>query len=100
MVSSKNDSIYAAVASDHPAEEDSWVAEAIGMQSTTVEVQAPSDLPEGYQLSVEMEGETIVVAVVCIICTTKHYDCVAASPYSARSRIPCDSLCYVARSLD
>jgi hypothetical protein len=78
MVSSKNDPIYAAVASNHPVEEDSPIAEAIGVQSTTIEVQAPSDLPEGYQLSVEMQGIMIVVAVVCIICTTKHYYCIAA----------------------
>jgi hypothetical protein len=78
MASSKNDPIYTAVASDHPVEEDSPIAEAVGMQSTAVEVHAPSDLPEGYLLSVEMQGNTIVVAVVCIICMAKHYYCIVA----------------------
>jgi hypothetical protein len=64
MTSSKNEAVYAAMATDHPTE-DLPVAEAIGMQS--VEVRAPCDMPEGYQLSVEIQGKKTIVAVVCII---------------------------------
>ncbi len=69
MASSKNDGVYAAVESDFPAEEDFPVAEAIGMQ--LVEVQAPCDLAEGYQLSAEIHGKQTVVAVVCILTRLK-----------------------------
>jgi hypothetical protein len=55
MASSKNDAVYAAVGADFPEEEDSPIAEAIVMQ--VVEVQAPCDMPEGYQLSVELHGK-------------------------------------------
>jgi hypothetical protein len=63
MASSKNEAVYAAVGADFPEEEDSPIAEAIVMQ--VVEVQAPCDMPEGYQLSVEIHGKKTVVAVVC-----------------------------------
>jgi hypothetical protein len=63
MASSKSEGVYAAVETDHPAE-DIPVAEAIGMDS--VEVQAPCDMPAGYQLSVNIQGKKTVVAVVCI----------------------------------
>jgi hypothetical protein len=65
MASSKKEAVYAAVETDHPAD-DIPVAEAIGIQS--VEVEAPCDLPEGYQLSVETKrGKKTVVVAVCII---------------------------------
>jgi hypothetical protein len=64
MASSKNEAVYAAVGTDFQ-EEDLPVAEAIGLQ--LVEVQAPCDLSEGYQLSVEIQGKKTVVAVVCIL---------------------------------
>jgi hypothetical protein len=70
MASSKNEAVYAAVGTDFPDEEDPPIAEAIGMQ--LVEVQAPCDLAEGYQLSVEIHGkQTVVVAVVCILDVNK-----------------------------
>lgn len=68
MASSKNNAVYAAVAPDFSEEEEDYPvaeAEAIGMQ--LVEVQAPCDLAEGYQLSVEIRGKKTVVAVVCTI---------------------------------
>jgi hypothetical protein len=65
MASSKNEAVYAAVETDLPAD-DIPFAEAIGMQS--VEVVAPCDLPQGYQLSVETkQRKNAVVAAVCII---------------------------------
>jgi hypothetical protein len=64
MASSSNEADYAALVTYLPAE-DLPVAEAIGMES--VEVQAPCAMPEGYQLSVEIQGKKTVVAVVCII---------------------------------
>jgi hypothetical protein len=64
MASSKDKVVYAAVETGHPAE-DIPVAETIGMES--VEVRAPCDLPEGYDLSVEMQGKKTVVAVVCMV---------------------------------
>jgi hypothetical protein len=98
MASSRNEALYAAVETDALVE-DIPVAEAIEMQS--VEVQAPCDLLEGYQLSVEMQGKKIVVAVVCIINVAFVFEtCISASPYSVRSRISCDVLRYVAGSLD
>jgi hypothetical protein len=63
MASSKSDVVYAAVESAFPEEDDFPIAEAIGMQ--LVEVQAPCDLAEGYQLSVDIHGKQTVVAVVC-----------------------------------
>jgi hypothetical protein len=65
MASSKNEAVYAAVGTDFSREEDVPIAEAIGMQ--LVEVQAPCDMPEGYQLSVVIHGKQTVVAVVCIL---------------------------------
>jgi hypothetical protein len=64
MATSKNESVYAPLGTTFPDEEDYPVAEAIGMQSELVEVQAPCDLQEGYQLSVEIQGKKTVVAVV------------------------------------
>jgi hypothetical protein len=66
MASSSNEAVYAAVGvveTDDLLAEDIPVAEAIEMLS--VEVQAPCDLPEGYQLSVEMQGKKTIVVVVC-----------------------------------
>lgn len=62
MASSRNEATYAAVGTDFP-EEDVPVAEAIQL----VELQAPCDLSKGYQLSVEIQGKMIVVAVVCAV---------------------------------
>jgi hypothetical protein len=61
-----NEAVYAPVGTADLLAEDIPVAEAIRMQSV-VEVQAPCDLPEGYQLSVEMQGKKTVVVVVCIL---------------------------------
>ena len=72
MASSKNEAVYAAVQTNLLEEEDFPIAEAIGMQ--LVEVQAPCDLPEGYQLSLEIQGKQTVVAVVCIHPSTTRSD--------------------------
>jgi hypothetical protein len=66
MASSKNEAVYAAVETADLLAEDIPVAEVIRMRSA-IEVQAPCDLPEGYQLSVEMQGKKTVVVVVCIL---------------------------------
>jgi len=34
----------------------------------TLQVEAPSDLPEGYQLTVQIGGQPVTVAVVSIVC--------------------------------
>jgi hypothetical protein len=62
MASSKT--VYAAVAPDFLEEDDFPIAKAMEVQ--LVEVQAPCDLAEGYQLSVVIHGKQTVVAVVCI----------------------------------
>jgi hypothetical protein len=66
MASSKNEAVYAAVETAYSLAEDIPVAEVIRIQSV-VEVEAPCDLLEGYQLSVEMQGKKTVVVVVCIL---------------------------------
>jgi hypothetical protein len=64
MASTKSESIYAPLETAVPTDE-VQVAEVIGMPS--VQVQAPSDLPEGYQFRVEIKGKATIVAVVRIV---------------------------------
>jgi hypothetical protein len=69
MASAKSETIYAPLETSVSADE-VQVAEVIEIPS--VQVQAPSDLPEGYQLSVEIKGKANVVAVVRIVSYGSH----------------------------